>query len=469
MLDIRSLIAEFSSFRKPRVLIVALLAALLPALPQTTFAASGQAVFVRGNVVLVHANGSREALQPGQPIAAGQSLEVGADGYAHLRFADGGFVGLRPGARFKLEEYATDPDAPGGVRVRYRLDEGVVRAITGKAIEQNKDRFRLNTPVAAVGVRGTDYIVQTTAEVTRASVSRGEIVLAPLGGGCEAGALGVCNTAAARALTADSAGVYLEYRSGTAAPVLQKSPVPGFPATPPEEPSASGSKQAQPVAASSAQPVAVSSAQSVPVSVEATAVAPANTAALESSAAATATRLEAVAASVVAALPPPPRPEVVWGRWSTIATATPLVTEQIAQGYRPSFSSPMFGLLVGQDPGALPREGVVGFNLTGSEAYVRSAGAGAVSPVQVSSANLTIDFAARRFDTGLAVSGAGVNSNFSATGKVDWQGAMISDASRSTMSVLGALAGPAARDAGYLFSAPLAAGASLYGATSWRR
>ena len=35
-----------------------------------------------------------------------------------------------------------------------------MRSITGQWGEAARDRFRLNTPIAAIGVRGTDFIVE---------------------------------------------------------------------------------------------------------------------------------------------------------------------------------------------------------------------------------------------------------------------------------------------------------------------
>src|SRR5690606_30187211 len=79
-------------------------------------------------------------------------------------------------------------------RVRYRLEDGVARSITGAVGESNKEAFRLNTPVAAVGVRGTDFVVATNAATSRVAVNSGAVVVAALGGQCAADAFGSCAT-----------------------------------------------------------------------------------------------------------------------------------------------------------------------------------------------------------------------------------------------------------------------------------
>ncbi|HRD85646.1 MAG TPA: FecR domain-containing protein, partial [Rubrivivax sp.] len=75
-------------------------------------------------------------------------------------------------------------------------------------------RFRLNTPLAAIGVRGTDFIVQTTDQGVRATVADGAIVVGALGGACSAAGLGPCTGAAARELSADMGRLMVEVRRG---------------------------------------------------------------------------------------------------------------------------------------------------------------------------------------------------------------------------------------------------------------
>ena len=426
------------------------------AVPIVAQAADAEAVFVRGEVQVLQVDGARRALAAGGLVRPGESLQAGADGYAHLRFPDGGFVGLRPGARFAVEDYATDATATGGVRVRYRLDAGSVRAITGQTVEQNKSRFRLNTPVAAVGVRGTDYVVQATEKLTRATVNVGAIVMAPLGVGCDAASLGICETAAARTLSAGMGAAYIEYRAGAQAPEIKKMSAPVLvPATPDEPTGAQGKRSESGSGGATANGSGTASGGAV-------VGAAASPSSADTSVTATASRVE----SVVAALAPPQ--EVVWGRWSSVAAGTTTVVEQIDKGYRPWSLSPMFALLVRELPGDMPQQGVVGFDLVGSEAYVRDASGGSTA-ASVRDGSLTVDFGARQFQTQLSVDARGANQALAAAGRVDWQGNLIGDASRSTMNVLGVLGGAKAGDAGYLFDKVLDAGAVLYGATNWRR
>jgi hypothetical protein len=434
------------TFPKMQSLAAALSVALGVFAPSPVLAVSGETVFVRGEVLVRGADGRERLLKAGDQVRPGEVLRAGEAGFAHLRFPDGGFVGLRPGARFVVESYSTDEGAEGGVNVRYRLDAGSVRAITGASVERNKSRFRLNTPVAAVGVRGTDYVVQTTDRLTRASVNSGAIVLAPFGNGCEAGGLGACDTSSARALAAGAGGAYIEYHAGARAPEIKKSAVPALTPAAPDEPAAARRRDAAVVPGEAPSAALAGNPASVDTAARALA--------------------ETVAAEV--SLPPPPPPEVVWGRWSELAAASPTVSSQVGRGYAPVFSNPAFGLLAREPLSGMPTFGTVGFGLSGAEAEVRTA-AGGVTPATVSDGTLTIDFGGRQFETRLSVSAPGLEDRLSAAGRVTPQGSFVSDASRSSMQVLGVLAGPQARDAGYLFERALGDGSTLFGATAWRR
>lgn len=149
----------------------------------------GKISFTIGNVRIVGADGVARAAESGGQIFAGDRVETGEGAHAHIRFVDNGLVSVRPGSRLVVEQYRAQSD---DVSIRFRLESGVVRSITGEAAKAHKDRFRLNTPVAAIGVRGTDFVVKSDSLSFKALVNEGAIVVAALGGNCAAQALGPC-------------------------------------------------------------------------------------------------------------------------------------------------------------------------------------------------------------------------------------------------------------------------------------
>jgi hypothetical protein len=207
-------------------------AARAQATPAAPAAASGQAAdgAAVGTVTLhigqarvVRRDGTVLALRLGAPVHVGDRIETAANGQVHVRFVDNGNVAVRPESVLEVQAYRFDAANPSGSEVRLRLAEGVARSISGTATEADKSRFRLNTPLAAIGVRGTDFIVQASAagsRDSRATVAAGAIVMAPLGNGCAAEGLGPCSGRAAQLLSADMGRLMVELRSGERAPRL---------------------------------------------------------------------------------------------------------------------------------------------------------------------------------------------------------------------------------------------------------
>lgn len=169
----------------------------------------GEATMVIGVAHVIGASGQTVLAHKGESIRVGDSIETGAGGHVHLRFVDGGRVSVRPASRLKIESYAYSSDRPALSAIKFRLDEGVVRSITGSWGEAARDRFRLNTPMAAIGVKGTDFIVNSNSATTSVAVYSGAVLMAPLAGGCQA-TLGPCLNGAEKLLSEDMKGQMLE-------------------------------------------------------------------------------------------------------------------------------------------------------------------------------------------------------------------------------------------------------------------
>lgn len=205
------------SARSLRAVAAAALVALgAPAVAQASTPAAGQVSLVIGEAHVVRADGSREAIRRGASIMVGDRVETAGNGHVHVRFIDNGVVSVRPESVLEVQAYRYDAQNPAANEVRLRLDQGASRSISGAATEFDKSRFRLNTPIAAIGVRGTDFIVQADTSGVRATVADGAIIIGPLAGDCSAGALGPCGGEASRVLSAGMGSLVAEVRPGDA-------------------------------------------------------------------------------------------------------------------------------------------------------------------------------------------------------------------------------------------------------------
>ena len=179
----------------------------------------GEVTLVIGTASLQAADGQTRSVERGSEVRVGDKVETQQGGHVHLRFVDGGRVSVRPASRLVIESYAHSKDQPQLSAIKFRLDEGVIRSITGTWGEAAKERFRLNTPVAAIGVKGTDFVVRSLPTGTAATVFAGSIVVSPLTEKC-VGTLGPCINGSEKTLSESMKGQMLELQRPDAAPQL---------------------------------------------------------------------------------------------------------------------------------------------------------------------------------------------------------------------------------------------------------
>lgn len=162
-------------------------------------------------------DGALQAVRKGDLIYPRDTLLTGDNGHLHIRFIDNARLSVRPQTRFVITEFNYDPAAPAAATVRFDLQEGEARTISGAAAHAARERFRLNTPLVAIGVKGTDFITRAAAGAAVATVNEGAIVMAPFDQKCTIDGLGACNGPLARELTETMGGVALVYRRDGAA------------------------------------------------------------------------------------------------------------------------------------------------------------------------------------------------------------------------------------------------------------
>lgn len=138
----------------PRALLLALISA---SYPMTALAAAGKVEFVVGNVAAIGPDGRSRPLAKGADIDAGDTIQTG-DGRAQVRFIDGGFISLTPNTEFKVNEYNYTGKADGTEKGFFGLVKGSLRAVTGAIGHTNKKTYLVNTPVATIGIRGTEFL-----------------------------------------------------------------------------------------------------------------------------------------------------------------------------------------------------------------------------------------------------------------------------------------------------------------------
>ena len=367
-------------------------------------------LFVHGEARLQSPGQAEQVLVSGQGIAVGDVVRTGTEGHVQIRFIDQAFVSLRPGARLQVNDYHVDPARPDNHRVRFTLQAGVGRFITGEAGEANKSGFRLNTPLAAVGIRGTDFVVSASETGVRALVNRGAIVVSPFNADCMVQGFGPCAGSLARDLSERQRGLLLDVSAAGAVSLRPREQAGNdlLPAT-----------QGEPSVKLGQDPG-------------------------ESARLASADNLR-------------------WGRWSVRNDALAQ-----ADGYERVARNDIFALYRGTEPLDLPRAGLFHFAPTSVETYaVRQDGSRL--PATLLAPQLSINFAAQTYATSFTWQHDGLSRDYRAMGSIDSRGVMqLNPASTNLTDFYGLLA-PRASSAAYIFEGNTGTDLRALGLVRWSR
>lgn len=424
----------------------------------------GAVSFVLGRAWIRKPGDSRELIDVGTAISVHDSIETDSNGFVHIRFVDNALVAVRSSSTLDVVRYDYDAAAPERSAVKFNLEEGVTRAISGKAAKEARQNFRMNTPIAAIGVRGTDFVVRASRTSVRAQVNEGAIVVAPFSGTCTAAAFGPCSVNALE-LTGMSSEV-LEISSATLNPVLlptagsatqmarEQAVIAAAPAE--EQKEKNGDLYTESVSARAVnQQLAVNSqgGRPAPEQPKPPVVA-----------------LPEFTPEVPVAVAALTNNQLVWGRWSDTALRS---DERITVAYataRESDRKVTVGnniyALYRSEPGpqvVQPGLGTLGFNLNQAQAIYTSQGRSEL--MNVYGGDLSIDFDLNRFATSLQLGHSATgNVEFSSSGRVYGAGNFY-DRTTAGQAMAGAVSLDG-KEAGYFFEKALQNG-HIDGLTLW--
>jgi hypothetical protein len=414
-----------------------------------------------------------QSAQVGASVNIGAELATGADGYLYIKTTDGGFFILRPNSRARVLEYTIEPAQSANSRFKIELNRGVARSISGDAVKQSRQNFRFNTPVAAIGVIGTDFTVFTDDQTTRVAVLSGGIVVSGFGAGCDPEGSGPCNVASQRQLLAGASGPgqapeLLQINRGQMAPqLLRDATLLPDATTPPraDEPAKTSSNGGNASTRSNA------SGTINPSFIDAT-LAPIKASQLDALAQQKASQLDALAQQVPQQLPPVPS-TLVWGRWQGIAEKPADLDLIQAMANNQLFGlNSYFALL--RTPGEAwraPQEAAASFVLQGYAAQVQADGA-APTLALLENAKLNVNFANSSFNTQFELLTQGQRIARKAEGALAKDGSFANTSQflgNNNMLVQGVLGSGADKRAGYVFQSRIDDARLATGVTLWSK
>ena len=151
--------------RRARLLVLATTAACLAASGAHAVDAIGQTV-----ALTPAAKGSASGrLSTGSAVFQGETITTGPSGTAELQFLDSTNLALGPSSAVALDEFVYSGNGQANA-VAVGLTKGLFRFATGSS---PKKSYRVETPLAAIGVRGTGLLIDSRPAFTTVTLEHG--------------------------------------------------------------------------------------------------------------------------------------------------------------------------------------------------------------------------------------------------------------------------------------------------------
>ena len=130
----------------------------------TSYAAQvGEIKYARGAVTVQQHDGSSVRLVgKGDKIQQGEVIKTGSKSFAIVNLADDTRMTLRPKTSFAVESMNAEKSSKATALLR--LFKGGLRAITGFISKKNPHGYKIQTTVATIGIRGTEFDARLCAE-----------------------------------------------------------------------------------------------------------------------------------------------------------------------------------------------------------------------------------------------------------------------------------------------------------------
>ena len=110
-----------------------------------------------GNVIAVDKRKISRKLAKGDPVYLGDKVITGEEGSVRLKMIDDAVLDLRCFSIMVIEQYALNSTSRRSI---LNLLQGSLKKVTGQIGKMTEDVYELKTPVASVGVRGTEYALR---------------------------------------------------------------------------------------------------------------------------------------------------------------------------------------------------------------------------------------------------------------------------------------------------------------------
>jgi hypothetical protein len=127
--------------------------------PQS-YATSGTVILAKGVVIAMGSNSVNRILAKGAPIGEGDVINTSKRSFAVIRMIDNTKLTLKPETTVAIGTFSLEK---GKEEACINLVKGGLRTVTGLIGKRRPEGFQVDTPIASIGIRGTDFITRICA------------------------------------------------------------------------------------------------------------------------------------------------------------------------------------------------------------------------------------------------------------------------------------------------------------------
>lgn len=119
--------------------------------------AAGVVVAATGNAYVMSVVKQKRPLQRGTEIYTGDTVFTNNDSKLLIRMSDNTAIAIHENSEYKIDQYRYDPSNSAVNSNRTSFVKGSMRVLTGAISKEHPEKFEVRTPVAVIGVRGTEF------------------------------------------------------------------------------------------------------------------------------------------------------------------------------------------------------------------------------------------------------------------------------------------------------------------------
>jgi len=133
---------------------------------QSAWAIAGKIQSVIGTARISKHTGQEYPAIKGDNLYEGDTVATGSNSNVQIRMVDEALIWLRPNTEFKITKYRSTQHGHPNNEASLRLLAGSMRTVTGVIGKANPGDYKLSTPSATIGIRGTEFdAVYATSQI----------------------------------------------------------------------------------------------------------------------------------------------------------------------------------------------------------------------------------------------------------------------------------------------------------------